>query len=123
MEVQAVVEHEPPDKRVKWKTRSVEEMGEKNYPLMGPWGGQKLPRRGKPVRDVLGQISGVPKLFDLTLRNGGSHPLATRSGHRWSRLGKKERTWALELECAEDGWAKDEEGVGERGGSLSPYIG
>src|SRR3954469_1862383 len=57
----------------------------------------------KPVRDVLGQISGLPKLFNLSLRDGGSHPLASCSGHRWRRLRTKGRTWALELECARDG--------------------
>ena len=60
MEIQAVVEHESPDKWVEWKTQSVEEVGEKYYPLMGPWGGEKLPLFGKPVRDVLGQVSGLP---------------------------------------------------------------
>src|SRR3954462_13780396 len=60
VEIQAVVEHEPPDKWVKWKAQSAEEVGKKNYPLMGPWGGEKLPLLGKPVRDVLGQVSGLP---------------------------------------------------------------
>ena len=53
MEIQAVVEHEPPDKWVEWKTQSAEEVGKEYYPLMGPWGGEKLPLFGKPVRDVL----------------------------------------------------------------------
>ena len=46
MEVQAVVEHEPPDERVKRKTQSAEEMGKKNNPLMGPGGGDELPASG-----------------------------------------------------------------------------
>ena len=46
MEVQAVVEHEPSDKRVKRKTQSIEEMGKKNNPLMGPGGGDELPISG-----------------------------------------------------------------------------
>src|SRR3954462_6946038 len=99
------------------KAQSAEEMREENHPLIRPRGGKDLPRLRKPVRDVLGQISGLPKLFDLTLRDGGSHPLAPCSGHRWSRLRTKGRTWALELECARDGWAEEEEGVGEKGGS------
>ena len=45
---------------MEWKTQSAEEVGEKYYPLMGPWGGEKLPLFGKPVRDVLGQVSGLP---------------------------------------------------------------
>ena len=60
VEIQAVVEHEPPNKLVEWKTQSAEEVGEKYYPLMGSWGGEKLPLFGKPVRDVLGQVSGLP---------------------------------------------------------------
>ena len=47
--------HEPPDKWVEWETQSVEEVGKEYYPLMGPWGGEKLPLLGKPVRDVFGQ--------------------------------------------------------------------
>src|SRR3954466_13094205 len=62
MEIQAVVEHESPDKWAEWKTQSTEEMGKEHYPLMGPWGGQKLPLLGKLVRDVLGQVSGFPQL-------------------------------------------------------------
>ena len=49
MEIQAVVEHEPPDEWVKWKTQSAEEVGKEYYPLVGPWGGDKLPLFGKPV--------------------------------------------------------------------------
>ena len=86
MEIQAVVEHEPPDKWVEWKTQSAEEMGKKNDPLMGTGGGDELSLIGKPVRDVTGQISGVAQLLDLPLRDGGGHPLASRSGHSWRRL-------------------------------------
>ena len=80
VEIQAVVEHEPPDKWVKRKAQSVEEMGEKYDPLMGPRGGDELPLIWKPVHNVVRQVSGLPQLFDVPL------PL---------------RTWALELECAE----------------------
>ena len=55
VEIQAIVEHEPPDKWVEWETQSAEEVGKEYYPLMGPWGGEKLPFLGKPVRDVLGK--------------------------------------------------------------------
>ena len=60
VEIQAVVEHEPPDKWVKREAQSAEEMGEEHHPLMGPGGGDELPLFGKPVRDVLGQVSGLP---------------------------------------------------------------
>ena len=53
VEIQAIVEHEPPDKWVEWKTQSAEEVGEKYYPLMGPGGGDELPLIWEPVRDVV----------------------------------------------------------------------
>ena len=65
MEVQAVVEHEPPDEWVKRKAQSTEEMWEKYNPLMGPRGGDELPLIWKPVRDVGRQVSGLPRLFDF----------------------------------------------------------
>ena len=46
VEIQAVVEHEPPDERVKRKAQSAEEMGEERHPLMGPRGGDELPFSG-----------------------------------------------------------------------------
>ena len=46
MEIQAVVEHEPPDKGVKWKAQSAEEVGKKNDPLMGPGVGMSCPSSG-----------------------------------------------------------------------------
>ena len=100
MEVQAVVEHEPPDERVKRKTQSAEEMGKKNNPLMGPGGGDELPRIWEPVHDVIRQVSGLPQVFDLPLRDGGGHPSTSRSGHGWRRLRWEVRAWALELERA-----------------------
>ena len=46
MEIQAIVEHESPDKWVKRKTQSAEEMGKEHHPLMGPGGGDELPSSG-----------------------------------------------------------------------------
>ena len=97
-EVQAIVEHEPPDERVKRKTQSAEEMGEKYNPLMGPRGGDELPLIWKPVCDVVRQVSGLPQIFDFPLRDEGSHPSTSRSGHDWRRLRWEVRAWALELE-------------------------
>ena len=71
---------------MEWKAQSVEEMGKKYYPLMGPGGGDELPLVGEPVRDVAGQVSGAAQPFDVPLRNGGGHPLASLSGHSWRRL-------------------------------------
>ena len=101
MEVQAVVVHEPPDEGVKWEAQSAEEMSEKHHPLIGPRGGDELPLFGKPVRNVVRQVSDLPQFLDVSLRDGGDHPLASRSGHGWRRLRRDVRTWALELGCVE----------------------
>ena len=53
MEIQAIVKHEPPDKWVDWKTQFAEEVGKEYYPLMGPWGAEKLPLLGKSVARCL----------------------------------------------------------------------
>ena len=58
MEIQAIVEHEPPDKWVEWEAQSAEEIGEEHHPLMGPGGGDELPLIWEPVRDVVGKVSG-----------------------------------------------------------------
>src|SRR4051812_6839962 len=50
----------------------------------------------------------------MALRDGGDHPLASRSGHCWRRLRWEERAWALELERARGGLEKEEEGVGKK---------
>ena len=52
------------------------------------------------MRDVVGQVSGSPQFLDVSLRDGGDHPLASRSGHDWRRSRWEVQTWALELECA-----------------------
>ena len=54
MEIQAVVEHEPPDKGMEWEAQSAEEMGKEYHPLMGLGGGDELPLVGEPVRDIAG---------------------------------------------------------------------
>ena len=100
VEIQAVLEHEPPDEWVERESQSAEEMGKEHYPLVGPGGGDELPLIWEPTRDVVGQVSGSPQLLDVSLRDGGDHPPASRSGHGWRRLRWEMRTWALELECA-----------------------
>ena len=79
----------------------MEEVGKKNDPLMGPRGGDELPLVRQPVRDVTGQVAGAAQSFDVLLRDGGGHPLASRSRHHWGRLRRDVRAWELELECAE----------------------
>ena len=44
VEIQAAVEHEPPDKWVEREAQSAEEMGEEHHPLMGPRGGDEIGR-------------------------------------------------------------------------------
>ena len=101
---------------------SADEVGKEYDPLMGPGGGDELPLVGQPVRDVAGQISGTAQSFDVPLHNGGGQPFASRSGHGRRRSRRDARTWVLELESAHRWITKEEEGVGKKGGSLSPYI-
>ncbi len=93
VKIQAVLEHEPPDEWVKWKTQSAEEVGKEYDPLMGPGGGDELPLVEQPVRDVAGQVSGTAQFFDVPLHDGGGHPPAYRSGHGWRRLRWEVRAW------------------------------
>src|SRR4051812_23217392 len=79
VEIQAIVEHEPPDKWVERKAQSAEEVGKKYNPLMGLWGGEMLPLFGEPARDVFGQVCRLAQLFDMDLRDGGDHPLPSCS--------------------------------------------
>ena len=53
MEIQAVVEHEPPNKGMEWEAQSAEEMGKKYYPLMGPGGGMSSPLLGSQCAMLL----------------------------------------------------------------------
>ena len=46
MEIQAIVEHEPPDKWVKREAQSAEEMGEEHHPFVRFRGGDELPFSG-----------------------------------------------------------------------------
>ena len=68
-------------------------MGEEESLVRGGNGGEIQPSHGdelpliwKPVRDVVRQVSGLPQLFDLPLRDGGGHPSTSRSGHDWGRV-------------------------------------
>ena len=80
-----------------------------------------LPRAWEPVRDICGQVSGFPELRNVLLRNGGDHPLASRSGHVWNGFAEKIRTWALELECVRmDGQGKKKAWVKKK--SRYPFI-
>ena len=69
VEIQAVIEHEPPDEGMERESQSAEEMGEEYHPLMGPGGGDELPLIWEPVLDVVGQVSGSPQFLDVYLRD------------------------------------------------------
>ena len=49
MEIQAVVEHEPPDKGVKWKAQSAEEVGKKTTLSWGLGVGMSCPSSGSRI--------------------------------------------------------------------------
>ena len=74
------------------------EVGEKHYPFLGLRGGDDLPLGRKPMSYVFGQVSGLPKLLDVLLLDGGGHPIACRSGHIRKVFAEKEKAWALELD-------------------------
>ena len=97
-------------------------MGKEYNTFVGLGGRNDLPRAWEPVRDIRGQVSGFPKLRDVLLRNGGGHPLASRSGHVQCVFAEKMRTWVLELVCARMD-VGEEEGVGKKEESLSLYKG
>ena len=86
MEIQAIIKHEPPDEGMERESQSAEEMGEEYHPLMGLWAGDELSLIWEPVRDIIVQVSVSPQFLDVSLRDGGDHPLASRSGHGWRRL-------------------------------------
>ena len=54
--------------------------GVETRPSHGAWGGDELPLIWEPVRDVVGQVSGSPQFLDVSLCDGGDHPLASRPG-------------------------------------------
>ena len=43
MEIYPVVEHEPADEGMEWKSQSIDEVGDKYDPLVGSWGQNGLP--------------------------------------------------------------------------------
>ena len=100
MEVQPVVEHKSVDEWVEGESQPADEMREEYYSFLGFRGRDDLPFGRKPMHDVPGQVSSLPKLRDVLLRKGGGHPFASRSGHAWNGFMEKVRTWALELKSA-----------------------
>ena len=83
MKIQPIVEHEPPHKGVKGEAQAAEEVRDKHDTLIGLRCRDDLPWSRKPVLDVNGQISDLPKLRDVLLYDRGGHPstLKVGSGH------------------------------------------
>ena len=82
------------------ESQPADKMREEYYAFLGFRGRDDLHFGRKPMRVICGQVSGLPKLLDVLLHDGGVHPLASRSGHVWNGCTEKLRTGALELERA-----------------------
>ena len=75
------------------------------------------------MADFLGQVTGLPKLFDILLLDGRCHPLASCSGSghfRRTFVGGEDERSSVRAQVKENGRVEGE-GVGEKGESLSPY--
>ena len=82
------------------ESQSANKVRKKHYPFLGFRGRDDLPFGRKPMHDDRGQVSGLLKLLDALLRNGGGHPLASRSEHVWNDCMEEVRAGALELKRA-----------------------
>ena len=80
MQIQAVIEHEPPHKGIEGEAQAAEEVRDKNDALIRLRCGDDLPWSRKPVLDVSGQVSDLPKLRNILLCDRGSHPPALKVG-------------------------------------------
>ena len=82
MEIYPVIVQTAVNKWVEGKPQPADEVGEEYNPLVGFRSRDNLSRRRKTVTDFLGQIPGLPKLFDILLSDGRGHPFASCSGSR-----------------------------------------
>ena len=82
MKIQPIVEHEPPHKGVEGEAQAAEEVWDKNDALIRLRCGDDLPWSRKPVLDVGGQVSDLPKPRNVLLLDRGGHPPALRVGSR-----------------------------------------
>ena len=103
MKIQPIVEHEPPHKGVEGEAQASEEVWDKHNALIGLRRRDNLPWSRKPVLNVGGQVSDLPKLHNVLLLDRGGHPLAFRVG--FGHIGGSGvldlRSWVLELEVRE----------------------
>ena len=103
MKIQAIVEHEPPHKGVEGEAQAAEEVRDKHNALIGLQPMDYLPWSRKPVLDINGQVSDLPKLHNFLLLDRGGHPPAFRVGseHIGGSGVLELRSWVLELEVRE----------------------
>ena len=80
MKINPVIIHDTANEWVKGKSQPADEVREEYNPLVGFRSGDDLSRRREAVADFLGQIPGLPKLFDILLSDGRGHPFASCSG-------------------------------------------
>ena len=67
VEIQPVVEHETPHEGVEGEAQASEEVRNEHDALIGLRHGDILPWSGKPVLDISGQVSDLPKLSNILL--------------------------------------------------------
>ena len=79
MKIQPVIEHEPPHKGIEGEAQAAEEVRNKHDALIGLRRRDDLPWSRKPVLDVAGQISDLPKSRIGSGHIGGSGVLELRS--------------------------------------------
>ena len=103
MEIQAIIKHESPHKRIEGEAQTTEEVRNKHSALIGLRCRDDLPWSRKPVLDICGQVSDLPKPRNVLLFDRGGHPLAFRvgSGHIGGSGVLELRSWVLELEVRE----------------------
>ena len=103
MKIQPIIEHEPPHKGGEGEAQSSEEVWDKHNALVGLRRRDNLPWSRKPVLNVGGQVSDLPKLHNVFLLNRGGHPptLRVRSGHIGGTGVLELRFRVLELEVRE----------------------
>ena len=80
MKIQPIIEHEPPHKGIEGEAQAMEEVSNKHDALIGLWCRDDLPWSRKPVLDVSGQVSDLPKPRNVLLLDRGGHPPALRVG-------------------------------------------
>ena len=74
MKIQPIVEHEPPHKGVEGEAQASEEVRDKHNTLIGLRCRDNLPWSKKPVLDIGGQVSDLPKLSNILLFIKGLRP-------------------------------------------------